>query len=176
LHDKHKAHFVADVDSCCKNFAAGMKSMHSNRTTALLIDVEVAIAEGDAPEIVFPSGQDGVVDDNGIGVETDEKENEAKVDDSEVTKDDEAVAETEVDEQHTTKGPEMEAHSTIADVPQPAIMLDSSTGGHAGDENIVHSPARSPFIASSPRKDISDEAWNAAPDAHSMDLFALGSE
>jgi hypothetical protein len=69
----------------------------------------------------------------------------------------------------------MEAQSSVADVPQLAVLLDSSTG-HAGDKNAVHSPARSPFISRSPRKDISDEAWNAAPDAPSMDLFNLNSQ
>jgi hypothetical protein len=83
LHDKHKALFAADVDSCCKNFAAGLKSLHSNRMSALLINVEAVIAEGnDPPEVVFPTGQDGVVDDHGSDVEADDKEdgeNEAKL-------------------------------------------------------------------------------------------------
>jgi hypothetical protein len=141
LRNKHKALFAAYVDSCCKNFAAGLKSMHSNLMSALLIDVEVAIAKGDGPpEVVFPAGQDGVVDDHVTDVEADDKEdgeNEAKVDDSEATKDDEAVAQTEVDKKHAAKGREMEAQSTIADVPQPAVLLDSSTG-HAGDKNTMH--------------------------------------
>jgi hypothetical protein len=105
MHDMHKALFAANVDSCCKNFAARLKSLHSNRMSVLFIDVEAAIAEGnDSPEVVFPTGQDGVVDDHGPDVEADDKEdgdNEAKLDDSEATKDDEAFAETKMEEQHT---------------------------------------------------------------------------
>jgi hypothetical protein len=68
----------------------------------------------------------------------------------------------------------MKARSSVTDVPQPAVLLDSSTG-HAGDENIVHSPVRSPFFRS-PHKDISDEAWNAALDAPSTDLIDPSSQ
>jgi hypothetical protein len=179
LHNKHKALFATDVDTCCKNFAAGLKSLHANRMSALLIDIEAAIAEGnDPPEVVFPTRQDGVVDDHGPDVETIDKEdveNEAKVDDFEATKDDEDFAETEVKELREAKGPEVEAQSSVTDVPQPAVLLDSSTGD-AGDENDVHSHARSPFFSRSPRKDISDEAWNAAPDAPSMDLIDPSSQ
>jgi hypothetical protein len=149
LHNKHKALFAATVDTCCKNFAAGLKSLHANRMSALLIDVEAAIAKGnDPPEVVFPTRQDGVVDDHGPDVETVDKEdgeNEAKVDDSEATKNDEDFAETKMEELHEAKGPETEAQSSVADVPQSAVLLDSSTG-HAGDENDVHNPARSPFF------------------------------
>jgi hypothetical protein len=56
--------------------------------------------------LVFPTRQDGVVDDHGPDVEADDKEdgeNEAKVYDSEATKDDEALAETEMEEQHAAK-------------------------------------------------------------------------
>jgi hypothetical protein len=116
--------------------------------SALLIDVEAEIAEGnDPPEVVFPTRQDGVGDDHGPDVETVDKEdveNEAKVDDSEATKDDEYFAETEVEDLREAKGPEVEA--------------------------------RSPFFSRSPRKDISDEAWNAAPDAPSMDLIDPSSQ
>jgi hypothetical protein len=95
--------------------------------------------------------------------------------DSEATKDDEDFAETEVEDLRKAKGPEVEAQSSVADVPQPAVLLDSSTRD-AGDENDVHSPARSPFFSRSPCKDISDEAWNAAPDAPSIDLIDPSSQ
>jgi hypothetical protein len=178
LHDKHKALFALDVDKSCKNFVASMKSMHSNRMFALLIDVEAAIAEEDGPDVVFCTEQDGGCEEHntagGDEANEEDSENVEKDDDDESTKD----VETKEDNQITEKGAQLEAQSAVADVPQPAELLESSTGADVGDKIPVNSPDRSDFVVSfrSPRKNISDAAWNAAPDAPSMDLFAPGSD
>jgi hypothetical protein len=91
LHDKHKALFALDVDKSCKNFAADMKSMHSNCMAALLIDVEAAIAEEDGPDVVFRTGQDGGCEEHntagGDEANGEDSENVEKDDDDESTKD-----------------------------------------------------------------------------------------
>lgn len=53
MHEKHKAIFASDVDVATKNFAIGLKRMHSQRMYALLIDVDAAMKEGDCPSITF---------------------------------------------------------------------------------------------------------------------------
>ncbi|KAM0881945.1 hypothetical protein ACQ4PT_032584 [Festuca glaucescens] len=55
LHEKHKAIFASDVDVETKNFAIGLKRMHSQRMSALLIDVDAATREGDGPSVTFPN-------------------------------------------------------------------------------------------------------------------------
>ncbi|KAM0887595.1 hypothetical protein ACQ4PT_028924 [Festuca glaucescens] len=72
--------------------------------------------------------------------------------------------------------PKVHARSGILDVPQPAILVDSSCKeGYTGELQCVDSPVRSPFCSSIPRG-ISAEAWNRAPDPPSMDMFPPGSE
>ncbi|KAM0850085.1 hypothetical protein ACQ4PT_053320 [Festuca glaucescens] len=61
------------------------------------------------------------------------------------------------------------------DMPQSAVLLDSSTGGFvAGEQVAVDSPVRSPMNSPFSRipEGISVEAWNRAPDPPSMDLFS----
>jgi hypothetical protein len=55
LHEKHKAIFACDVDVATKNFAIGLKRMHSQWMSALLIDVDAATREGDGPSVTFPN-------------------------------------------------------------------------------------------------------------------------
>jgi hypothetical protein len=71
--------------------------------------------------------------------------------------------------------------NSVLDVPQSAIVTDSSSkGGDIGEQPCVQSPARaSPASAASHASPvhmgISEEAWNNAPNGPSMDLFPEGS-
>ncbi|KAM0914864.1 hypothetical protein ACQ4PT_011238 [Festuca glaucescens] len=55
LHEKHNAIFASDIDVATKNFAIGLKRMHSQWMSALLIDVDAAMREGDGPSVTFPN-------------------------------------------------------------------------------------------------------------------------
>jgi hypothetical protein len=188
LHDKHKAIFDADVDAAMKNLAAGLKQMQSQRMSMLLIDVDAAMKEEAGPSVKFTSSHDVGSEEQdkaqeaevlvakakvvGLDVEEQEKAQGAEVIDAKAK-----VVGVDVEDQlvATTKTG-MHKHNSVIDLPQTAVILDSwTTVGDAGDRPAINSPVRSPE-QSSPRRGISDEAWNNAPDAPSMDLFPEGSE
>ncbi|KAM0879654.1 hypothetical protein ACQ4PT_034094 [Festuca glaucescens] len=102
MYDKHKAIYAADVDATIKNLGVGLKRMYSQRMSALLVDVDVVIREGDGPSLVFPSSVND--DDN----------------------DDDAEADVDFHADEVEDYPEVHARSGILDVPQPAILVDSS--------------------------------------------------
>jgi hypothetical protein len=57
MYHKHKDIYVADVDATMKNLGVALKHMYSQRMSALLVDVDAAIQEGDVPSIVFHQQQ-----------------------------------------------------------------------------------------------------------------------
>ncbi|KAM0894786.1 hypothetical protein ACQ4PT_024246 [Festuca glaucescens] len=173
LYEKHRSIYGRDVDTTLKNFGVGLKQMHSQRMAALLIDIDAAMKEGDGPSVHFPTGG-GVEDENMDGADEREDEgtaNEADEEipeaDSEGTDNDEFVVEA--------SAADMGTHTLVVDMPQSAVLLDSSTGGFvAGEQVAVDSPVRSPMNSPFSRipEGISVEAWNRAPDPPSMDLFS----
>ncbi|KAM0827702.1 hypothetical protein ACQ4PT_068020 [Festuca glaucescens] len=173
LYEKHRSIYGRDVDTTLKNFGVGLKQMHSQRMAALLIDIDAAMKEGDGPSVHFPTGG-GVEDENMDGADGREDEgtaNEADEEipeaDSEGTDNDEFVVEA--------SAADMGTHTLVVDMPQSAVLLDSSTGGFvAGEQVAVDSPVRSPMNSPFSRipEGISVEAWNRAPDPPSMDLFS----
>ncbi|KAM0904308.1 hypothetical protein ACQ4PT_018098 [Festuca glaucescens] len=173
LYEKHRSIYGRDVDTTLKNFGVGLKQMHSQRMAALLIDIDAAMKEGDGPSVHFPTGG-GVEDENMDGADGREDEgtaNEADEEipeaDSEGTDNDEFVVEA--------SAADMGTHTLVVNMPQSAVLLDSSTGGFvAGEQVAVDSPVRSPMNSPFSRipEGISVEAWNRAPDPPSMDLFS----
>ncbi|KAM0821849.1 hypothetical protein ACQ4PT_071901 [Festuca glaucescens] len=177
LYEKHRTIYGGDVDTTHKKFGVGLKQMQSQRMAALLIDIDTAMKEGDGPSVHFPTGG-GVEDETmdaadehenegfheGTANQADEETPEA---DSEATENDEDVVEANV--------ADMDTHTLVVDVPQSAIMLDSSTGGaDVGEQVAVNSPVRSPMHSPYSRipEGISVEAWNRATDPPSMELFS----
>ncbi|KAM0905555.1 hypothetical protein ACQ4PT_017304 [Festuca glaucescens] len=179
LYDKHKAIYAADVDSTTNNLGVALKRMYSQRMSALLVDVDAAIREGDGPSIVFPSEANGQQSTN-PNVSSEEqdaaKDGEIPMDEGDDNSGDDAEEDVDFQTDVVEDYPEVHARSSIPDVPQPAIVVDSSfKEGYTGELKSVDSPVRSPFRSSIP-KGISAEAWNRAPDPPSMDLFPEGSE
>ncbi|KAM0890768.1 hypothetical protein ACQ4PT_026853 [Festuca glaucescens] len=173
LYEKHRTIYGADVDTTLKKFGVGLKQMLSQRTAALLIDIDAAMKEGDGPSVHFPTGggvEDETMDaadiheDEGTANQADEETPEA---DSEGTENDKVVVEA--------NAADMDTHTLVVDMPQSAILLDSSTGGaDVGEQVAINSPVRSPMHSPYSRipEGISVEAWNRAPDPPSMDLFS----
>ncbi|KAM0908190.1 hypothetical protein ACQ4PT_015632 [Festuca glaucescens] len=172
LHEKHKAIFASDVDVATKNLAIGLKRMHSQRMSALLIDVDAAMREGDGPSVTFPNV--GATRSNQEHVESDEYDSE----DDEVP---EAESEGDLlgdaaDFICAAKVGNVPSHRAAPDVPQSDVMTDASCfGGDTGEQHTVDSPLRSP----SPRspysciaEGISEEAWNRAPDPPTFELLS----
>ena len=145
LHEKHKALFAADVDTTMKNFAVGVKNMQSQRMSALLIDVEAALKEEDEPNLEFPTGpaaggdqnmDDAGSEDHGNGnwdvdvesIDKGEKDEEADPQMGDAGSEDPDAAAEKVDEVHASS-------RATTDVPQAAVILDSSTivGGDAAE-------------------------------------------
>ncbi|KAM0926453.1 hypothetical protein ACQ4PT_003524 [Festuca glaucescens] len=179
LHEKHKAIFASDVDVATKNFAIGLKRMHSQRMSALLIDIDAATREGDGPS---PAAKQGHVH------EDKDKENEndvPKVESDEYDSEDDEVPEAELEGDLlgdvadficAAKVGNVPSYRAALDVPQSDVMTNASCfGGDTGEQHTVDNPLRSP----SPRspysripEGISEEAWRRAPDPPSMELFS----
>ncbi|KAM0860727.1 hypothetical protein ACQ4PT_046390 [Festuca glaucescens] len=173
LYEKHRTIYGGDVDTTLKKFGVGLKQMQSQRMAALLIDIDAAMKEGDGPSVHFPTGggvEDETMDaadgheDEGTANQADE---ETPEDDSEGIENDEVVVEA--------NAADMDIHTLVMDIPQSAVLLDSSTGGaDVGEQVAVNSPVRSPMHSpySLIPEGICVEAWNRAPDPLAMDLFS----
>ncbi|KAM0832562.1 hypothetical protein ACQ4PT_064814 [Festuca glaucescens] len=173
LYEKHRTIYGADVDTTLKKFGVGLKQMLSQRMAALLIDIDATMKEGDGPSFHFPTGggvEDETMDaadvheDEGTANQANEETPEAN---SEGTENDEVVVEA--------NAADMDTHTLVVDMPQSAVLLDSSTGGaDVGEQVAINSPVRSPMHSPYSRipEGISVEAWNRAPDPPSMDLFS----
>uniref|UniRef100_A0ACD5Y7U9 Uncharacterized protein n=1 Tax=Avena sativa TaxID=4498 RepID=A0ACD5Y7U9_AVESA len=190
LYDKHKAIYGADIDMAVKNFAVGLKQMNAHRMASLLLDVDAAQNSQDDPSIMFPTEDAPEKEPNGnaemrsefdMGSEEQGIEKEGGVLEAEAKGDMEHVDYRSTDEE-TDDDDEVNlaakfrvlkrARTTTQDVPQPAIIVDLLTpGGVVGGLPDVNSPVSSPY-RSSPPHGISIEAWNAAPDAPSFELFS----
>ncbi|KAM0880409.1 hypothetical protein ACQ4PT_033595 [Festuca glaucescens] len=165
LHDKHKALFASDFDVAIKKIAAGVKRMQSQRMSTLLNDVDAALKEADGPSIVFSSGaathaggntnadfaseQQGAATEGEVP-EAEGEEDEVLLDESEDNDTDEDAEEEDGSEEDepmcAAKEPGVHSHNVALDVPQSVVMTDSSClGGNIGEQQIVDSPARSPF-------------------------------
>ena len=137
LHEKHKALFAADVDTTMKNFAVGVKNMQSQRMSALLIDLDAALKEEDEPNVEFPTGPaaggdqnmgDAGSEDHGNGnwdvdaesIDKGEKDEEADPQMGDAGSGDPDADAEKVAEVHTSS-------RATTDVPQAAVILDSST-------------------------------------------------
>ncbi|KAM0843062.1 hypothetical protein ACQ4PT_057953 [Festuca glaucescens] len=174
LHEKHKAIFASDVDVATKNLAIGLKRMHSQRMSALLIDVDAAMREGDGPSVTFPnvgatrSNQEPAKTTN-VDVQKDQepaakqghvhedkdKENDVhEVESDENDSEDDEVPEAEsegdllgdaADFICAAKVGNVPSHRAAPDVPQSVVMTDASCfGGDTGEQHTVDSPLRSP--------------------------------
>jgi len=190
LYDKHKAIYGADIDMAVKNFAVGLKQMNAHRMASLLLDVDAAQNSQDDPSVMFPTEAAPEKEPNGnaemrsefdMGSEEQGIEKEGGVLEAEAMGDMEHVDYRSTDEE-TDDDDEVNlaakfrvlkrARTTTQDVPQPAIIVDLLTpGGDVGGLPAVNSPVSSPY-RSSPPHGISIEAWNAAPDAPSFELFS----
>ncbi|KAM0858615.1 hypothetical protein ACQ4PT_047735 [Festuca glaucescens] len=202
LHEKHKAMFASDVDVATKNFAVGLKRMYFQQMLALLNDVDAALKEGDGPSVTFPSDGDMRTDETANGDvrnnqeaaakqgqvhEDGDKENDVtEVESDEYDLEDDEVPEAESEEDESEEDDEMlcapkvgtmQSRRAAPDVPQSAVMTDTSClGGDIGEQQTVGCPVRSP----SPRspypsgipKGISEEAWRRAPDPPPMELLS----
>ncbi|KAM0832386.1 hypothetical protein ACQ4PT_064933 [Festuca glaucescens] len=202
LHEKHTAMFASDVDVATKNFAVGLKQMYFQQMLALLNDVDAALNEGDGPSVTFPSDGDMRTDETANGDvrnnqeaaakqgqvhEDGDKENDVpEVESDEYDLEDDEVPEAESEEDESEEDDEMlcaakvgtvQSRRATSDVPQSAVMTDTSClGGDIGEQQTVGCPMRSP----SPRspypsgipKGISEEAWRRAPDPPPMELFS----
>jgi hypothetical protein len=139
----------------------------------LLIDIDAAKKEGDGPSVHFPN-RGGVEDENMDGADRHDDEGTSNHDDEEIpaadseeTDNDEFVVEA--------RAAVMDSRTLVVDMPQSAVLLDSSTGGDvAGEQVSVDSPVMSPTNSPFARipEGISAEAWNRAPDPPSMELFS----
>jgi hypothetical protein len=173
LYEKHRSIYGRDLDTTLKNFGVGLKQMHSQRMAALLIDIDAAKKESDGPSVHFPN-RGGVEDENMDGADRHDDEGTSNHDDEEIpaadseeTDNDEFVVEA--------RAAVMDSRTLVVDMPQSAVLLDSSTGGDvAGEQVSVDSPVMSPTNSPFARipEGISVEAWNRAPDPPSMDLFS----
>uniref|UniRef100_A0ACD5XC32 Uncharacterized protein n=1 Tax=Avena sativa TaxID=4498 RepID=A0ACD5XC32_AVESA len=190
LYDKHKAIYGADIDMAVKNFAVGLKQMNAHRMASLLLDVDAAQNSQDDPSVMFPIEDAPEKEPNGnaemrsefdMGSEEQGIEKEGGVLEAEAKGDMEHVDYRSTDEE-TDDDDEVNlaakfrvlkhARTTTQDVPQTAIIVDLLTpGGDVGGLPAVNSPVSSPY-QSSPPHGISIEAWNAAPDAPSFELFS----
>ncbi|KAM0923710.1 hypothetical protein ACQ4PT_005333 [Festuca glaucescens] len=151
LYEKHRTIYGGDIDTTLKKFGVGLKQMQSQRMAALLIDIDTTMKEGDGPSVHFPTG--GGVEDETMDA-ADGHENEGF---------------------HEANAADMDTHTLVVDMPQSAVLLDSSTGGADVREQVaVNSPVRSPMHSPYSRipEGISVEAWNRAPDPPSMELFS----
>ncbi|KAM0908893.1 hypothetical protein ACQ4PT_015163 [Festuca glaucescens] len=160
MYDKHKAIYVADVDSTTKNLGVALKRMYSQRMSALLVDVDVAILEGDGPSIVFPSEANGQQSTN-PNVSSEEKDaakdGEIPMGEGDDNSCDDAEEDIDFQTDVVEDYPELHARSSIPDVPQAAILLDSSfKEGYTGELKSVDSPVRSPFRSSIPKAVVPD--------------------
>lgn len=173
-----------------KNFAVGLKQMNAHRMASLLLDVDAAQNSQDDPSVMFPTEAAPEKEPNGnaemrsefdMGSEEQGIEKEGGVLEAEAKGDMEHVDYRSTDEE-TDDDDEVNlaakfrvlkhARTTTQDVPQPAIIVDLLTpGGVVGGLPDVNSPVSSPY-RSSPPHGISIEAWNAAPDAPSFELFS----
>ncbi|KAM0857854.1 hypothetical protein ACQ4PT_048216 [Festuca glaucescens] len=132
LYDKHKAIYAADVDSTTKNLGVALKCMYSQQANGQQsTNPNVSLEEQDAAkdgEIPMDEGDDN----NGDDAEED------------------VDFQTDVVEDY----PEVHARRSIPDVPQPAILVDSSfKEGYIGSEEfeyfnrIPEGPSHSSFAA-----------------------------
>ncbi|KAM0871679.1 hypothetical protein ACQ4PT_039226 [Festuca glaucescens] len=156
LHEKHKVLFGANVDTTLKKLGVGFKEMQSQSMAALLIDVDAAIKEGDGPSVEFSTGvspEDDQVMDNAEGSEDEgtATDNDAQDAGKEVG-DDDAGATHNGEHVGASKEDEVHRCNIVLDVPQVAILVDSSTmGGAVGEQakaTEVSSEAAMPLIPS----------------------------
>ncbi|KAM0884639.1 hypothetical protein ACQ4PT_030878 [Festuca glaucescens] len=162
LYEKHRTIFGGDVDTTLKKFGVGLKQMQSQRMAALLIDIDAAMKEGDGPSVHFPTGggvEDETMDaadgheNEGTANQADEETEEA---DSEATENDEDVVEA--------NATDMETHTLVVDMPQSAVLLDSSTGGaDVGEQVVVNSPDPDEVVESDSLQHITTPAEEITP-------------
>ncbi|KAM0858361.1 hypothetical protein ACQ4PT_047884 [Festuca glaucescens] len=162
LYKKHWTIYGADVDTTLKKFGVGLKQMQSQRMAALLIDIDAAMKEGDGPSVHFPTGggvEDETMDaadvheDEGTANQADEETPEA---DSEGTENDEVVVEA--------NAADMDTHTLVVDMPQSAVLLDSSTGGaDVGEQVAINSPDPDEVVVSESLQHITIPAEEITP-------------
>ncbi|KAM0924551.1 hypothetical protein ACQ4PT_004545 [Festuca glaucescens] len=148
--------------------------------SALLVDVDAASREDDGPSLVFPkaaNGGDRANPNASSGEQTTTADGEVRMDEADDDNNNDAEAEYVNDHEDEVEDyPEVHARNGIPDIPQPAILVDSSCqDDHIGEQHCVDSPVRSQYRSGIP-KGISVEAWNRAPDPPSTELFPPGSE
>jgi hypothetical protein len=200
LNEKHKAIFAADIDITAKNLALGLKRMQSQRMSALLNDVDVALKHSTGPSVTLHEAFDGE-EENNNKEEGDDGQDDAEGGDVEDENDDagfevdhvvdeEVIAQSEENIDVTTDF-EVVSRTKPTDVPQAAVIVDASctTVAGTGDEMPIDSPPHSPaathsaIAAKSPIAHDSpvasnctrSEAYLNAPDAPGFDLFPEGS-
>jgi hypothetical protein len=175
-----------------KNFAAGLKNMHSHRIARLLVDVEAAIKEEDVVSVEFPAGTkkakdasipedeeseeqgaekqsnaSGAPGDANAATNDEEEDDEEPIvqlaEDSEETEDDDDMAEA-ANQFQVLK------HISQRGVPQTVEILEPPLASRAvNEQGAVNSPSRSLHSLSPPRG-ISEEAWRNAPYTPSFEL------
>uniref|UniRef100_A0ACD5W495 Uncharacterized protein n=1 Tax=Avena sativa TaxID=4498 RepID=A0ACD5W495_AVESA len=206
LAEKHTAFWASDVETTMKNLAVGLKRMHSQRMAALLVDIDAQLKDGAGPSVVFPAdaGLDNEEERENVFKEqepfdglnksddveasvyaakedvAEARRDEAKEDDTEAIEDEAKENEAAAIRGEKKQESELQTHVHILDMPQSAVVLDSSPMGgiDVPEQQPVDSPVTSPR-----RRDpspcpahIDPEAWNRAPEAPGLELFSQDSD
>uniref|UniRef100_A0ACD5VBL9 Uncharacterized protein n=1 Tax=Avena sativa TaxID=4498 RepID=A0ACD5VBL9_AVESA len=163
LAEKHKAFWASDVETTMKNLAVGLKRMHSQCMVVLLVDIDAQLKDGAAKEDVAEARRDEAKEDDTEAIEDEAKENEA------------ATIRGEKKQES-----ELQTHVHILNMPQSAVVLDSSPMG--GIDVPKQQPVDSPVTSARHRDPspcpahINPEAWNRAPEAPGFELFSQDSD
>jgi hypothetical protein len=200
LHEKHKTLFAAEFDIANKNYVAGVKRMQSQRMAALLCDVDAASQTQEGPSVTFQSMHGDVNTDLGEDVSADDDEQSDKEDssDEDVDEEESKGADIAVDDPEedgsaddddddiptaysedcdfelAPRHSDVPSHRAAPDVPQPAIIRDSSFPSEdAREHQSVDSPVRSPVLDDAAKR-CREIALAKAPDAPPFDLFEPG--
>uniref|UniRef100_A0ACD5X413 Uncharacterized protein n=1 Tax=Avena sativa TaxID=4498 RepID=A0ACD5X413_AVESA len=206
LAEKHKAFWASAVETTMKNLAVGLKRMHSQRMAALLVDIDAQLKDGAGPSVVFPANEgldneeecenvfeeqepfDGLnkFDDVEASVYASKegvaeaRRDEAKEDDTEAIEDEAKENEAAAIRGEKMQESELQTHVHILDMPQSAVVLDSSPMGgiDVPEQQPVDNPVTSPQCREpSPcPAHIDPEAWNRAPEAPGFELFSQDSD
>uniref|UniRef100_A0ACD5TCW8 Uncharacterized protein n=1 Tax=Avena sativa TaxID=4498 RepID=A0ACD5TCW8_AVESA len=206
LAEKHKAFWASDVETTMKNLVVGLKRMHSQCMATLLVDIDAQLKDGAGPSVVFPADagldneeeRENVFEEqepfNGLNKSDDveasvyaakedvaeARRDEAKEDDTEEIEDEAKENEAAANRGEKMQESEMQTHVHILDIPQSAVVLDSSPMGgiDVPEQQPVDSPVTSPRRREpSPcPAHIDPEAWNRAPEAPGFELFSQDSD
>uniref|UniRef100_A0ACD5THM4 Uncharacterized protein n=1 Tax=Avena sativa TaxID=4498 RepID=A0ACD5THM4_AVESA len=203
LAEKHKTFWVSDVETTMKNLAVGLKRMHSQRMATLLVNIDAQLKGGAGPSVVFPANagldneeeRENVFEEqepfDGLNKSDDveasvyaakedvaeARRDEAKEDDTEAIEDEAKENEAATIRGEKKQESELQTHVHILDMPQSAVVLDSSPMGgiDVPEQQPVDSPVTSPrrrdadkVAAGIPAVEVPDSAPSVAAETPSV--------